>query len=129
MSDLVMIDTSCWVEFFRNNDNNIADNVQNLIQTDRACLCGIIELEIIQGIRNTQQSSLIKDLFTILPYFDFQRSDFINSGITIRELRATGITVAISDTLIAELCIRNSLFIYSTDKDFNYFPNIQKYLP
>ncbi len=128
MSNLVMIDSSCWIKYFRNNDQDIAQNVENLFQSDRVCLCGIIELEIIQGIRSKQQTSLIKYVFTALPYFDFQRIDFINSGNTIRELRLKGITVAPSDALIAELCIRNNFTLYTKDNDFNFFPKLKRYL-
>jgi predicted nucleic acid-binding protein len=128
MSNLVIIDSSCWIKYFRNNDQVVAKNVENLIQEARACLCGIIEMEIIQGIKSKQQNLSIKYVFTALPYFEFQRIDFINSGNTIRELRLNGITVAPSDALIAELCIRNNLSLYTKDNDFNNFPKLKRYL-
>jgi predicted nucleic acid-binding protein len=127
MNKLIMIDSSCWIKYFRNSDDVISENIQELIKNNTACLCGIIELEIIRGIKNTKQEDLVKDLFSILKYFDFQRDDFINAGSTIRRLSTKGITITPSDCLIAELCIKNNLSIYTVDKDFNYFINLEKY--
>lgn len=128
MNDLVMIDSSCWIKYFRNNDIIVAESVEFLIKSERACICGMIELEIIQGIRNSGQELMISKLFSILPYYEFTRNDFINSGNTIKILRLSGITLAPSDTLIASLCLRNDIMIYSKDSDFNYFPDLKRYL-
>jgi predicted nucleic acid-binding protein len=118
MNDYVMIDSSCWVEFLRGGNKDIADKVEGLIESDRAAICGIVELEIIQGIRNKNQSVLIRNLFGIIKYYDFERKDFINSGDSIKKLRSEGITIAPSHALIAELCIRNKLSLMTLDKDF-----------
>ncbi|MBM2815069.1 MAG: hypothetical protein HW421_1831 [Ignavibacteria bacterium] len=125
MSELIMIDSSCWIKYFRNSDIEIADKVESFIKSDRACICGIIELEIVQGIRSIQQSSIIQDVFSVLTYFDFQRPDFIKAGNTISDLRQNGISVALSDSLIAELCKRIELKIFTTDNDFSYFQGLE----
>ncbi len=119
MANLIMIDSSCWIKFFRNSDKDVADKVQLLIENDSACICGIIELEIIQGIKSKRQKEEVEQLFSILKYFDFERRDFINAGSRIRDLRKEGITLTPSDVLIAELCIRNSITFYSLDKEFD----------
>ena len=43
----VMIDSSVWIEYFRNGAGRISDNVDYLIDHDKVALCGIIEIEII----------------------------------------------------------------------------------
>ena len=122
-----MIDSSCWIKYFRNDIPKIADSVQKLIEEDRACICGIIELEIIQGIKNEQQSKIIKDLFSIIPYYNFDREDFISAGNRIKNLITKEITFAISDSLIAEICIRNQIELFTLDNDFR-FSKIYYYL-
>lgn len=127
MNNNVMIDSSCWIKYFRNDIPKIADSVQKLIEEDRACICGIIELEIIQGIKNEQQSKIIKDLFSIIPYYNFDREDFISAGNRIKNLITKEITFAISDSLIAEICIRNQIELFTLDNDFR-FSKIYYYL-
>ena len=127
MNEFVLIDSSCWIKFFRNSDKIIADTVTHLIKSDQACLCGIIELELFQGIKSVQQLKNIQDVFSILTYYHFQREDYIKAGNTIRNLRLNGISVSLSDSLIAELCQRNNLRIFTTDTDFKYFNDLKIY--
>jgi predicted nucleic acid-binding protein len=126
MAHLIMIDSSCWIKFFRNSDKDVADKVQFLIENDSACICGIIELEIMQGIKSKRQQEEVKQLFSILKYIEFKRRDFINAGSRIRDLRKEGITLAPSDVLIAEVCIRNSITLYSLDKDFDCIKELHR---
>jgi predicted nucleic acid-binding protein len=128
MANLTMIDSSCWIKFFRNSDKDIADKVQLLIENDSACICGIIELEILQGIKSAKQRSQVEESFYYIKYFDFQRRDFINAGNRIRNLRKDGITIAPSDVLIAEICIRNSFNLFTLDNDFQYTVELKKYV-
>ncbi|MCX7735778.1 MAG: PIN domain-containing protein [Candidatus Kapabacteria bacterium] len=127
MNEIVMIDSSCWIKFLRNSDENIADLVQSLIQKDLAAICGITELEVIQGVKSYKQAEMIKDLFSSLIYYEFSREDFINAGNRIRKLRENGITLAISDVLIAELTIRNNLKLLTTDNDFRFIEELVFY--
>ncbi len=127
MNELVMIDSSCWIEYLRNSDQKIADTVVDLIQNHQACICGIIEMEIVQGIRNKKQAELVSNLFDILKYYTIVREDFINAGKRIIEMKKKGIIVATSDCLIAEICIKNNLKLYTKDKDFNYFQKLKLY--
>jgi len=124
MAKFIMIDSSCWIKFFRNSNIEVADKVQYYIEKDSACICGIVELEIMQGIRSNRQLNLVKDLFSIIKYYDIQRSDFINSGNRIRNLRQEGITLAPSDVIIAEICIRNSLDLFTLDQDFSFIEEL-----
>ena len=126
MANLIMIDSSCWIKFFRNSDKNVADKVQYLIENDNACICGIIELELVQGIKSEKQKRQVEELFSYIKYSDLQRRDFINAGSRIRDLRKKGITLAPSDVLIAELCIRNSITLYSLDKDFDIINELHR---
>ena len=126
MNDLVMIDTSAWIKYFRNSDSKIADIVQNLIETNKAAICGIIEMEIFNGIKSKSKLNDYKDLFSEIEYFEMAREDFRNAGMRMSRLRENGITVSPTDTIIAELCIRNKLNLLTTDADFNHFKELEK---
>lgn len=122
----VLIDSSVWIEYFRKGDGKIFDIVDELLDTDRAVLCGIVEMEILQGIKKKERK-LIKDLFSVLPYSDFIREDFINAGNLLNQLRTNGITIPSTDCVIGALCQRHKYQILTLDKHFDYLENVRKH--
>ena len=122
----VMIDSSVWIEYFRNGAGRISDNVDYLIDHDKVALCGIIELEIIQGMRPKERTRIIS-LFDALHYIETTRIDYKTAGEYLGRLRAKGISIPSTDSLIAVLCFRKNLQLFSTDRHFDAFSDIKRY--
>jgi len=102
----VLIDSSVWIKYFRRGESVVAEAVDSLLDAGRVVLCGMVELEIIQGLRQHERQ-LVESLFQALPYIETTRQDFIAAGNRLAELRQTGITIPAADGLIATLCIRH----------------------
>src|SRR5579862_9033771 len=95
----VLIDSSVWIHYFRQDKSPIVEHVNVLLDQDRVVLCGIVELEILQGLR-AKESARIQELFEALSYIDTERDDFIAAGKMLNQLRSKGVTMAASDCLI-----------------------------
>mgnify|MGYP006423458897 CR=1 FL=1 len=118
---MVLIDTSAWIEFLRRSgDWNIADEVAELLDRDLAATCGMIELELIQGLF-PREAERVQSLFQALHYVDLTREDYVAAGCILRGLRQRGITVPSSDGLIAAAATRRSLPLLSIDRHFLHF--------
>lgn len=122
--DRVLLDSSVWIEYFRKGKSPISHLVDHFLDEDHVTLCGIIELEIIQGLRKHERQK-IKDLFIAIPFIDSEREDFIEAGEELCRLRQKGITLPASDALIAAICIRRNLSLLTLDKDFSYFDKLK----
>ncbi len=125
MSELVMIDTSCWIPYFRGTDKKIEDEIVFLLSSDKAAICGIVELEVVQGIKNKKHEYQVRELVSYIKYLPFEREDFVNAGKRMNRLRKKGITLAVSDSLIAEICIRNHIKLLTNDADFKQINEIE----
>jgi len=121
----VLIDTSVWIEYFRSGSGKIYDTVDILLDVDRVILCGIVEMEILQGLRPKERSTL-KELFSAIDYADIIREDYVNAGNILNLLRIKGITIPSSDAIIAALCIRVNCELLTLDKHFDYIEKIKK---
>lgn len=121
----VLIDSSVWINYFKPGKSIVAETVNTLLDEDRAVLCGMVELEILQGLRN-KEHNLVKDLFSALHYIETTREDFINAGTTLNHLRQKGITIPSSDCLIAAQCIRLHYSLYTLDNDFKHIPSLKR---
>ena len=66
----VLIDTSVWIEFFRNRDPNLVNVVRKLIKSNRAYLCGVPLSELLQGIKNQRERMTVKKALHGLPFIE-----------------------------------------------------------
>lgn len=117
----VIIDTSAWIEFFNKPESEIGDSVAKLIETDNAILMGVILAELLCGIRNKKEANTLGDLSEVLPYAHTGPEDWVQVGTTLNHLRKKGITVPLTDALIATVAKRNNYSILTLDKHFTHF--------
>ncbi len=52
----VLIDTSGWIDFFRNPEGSTGDKVSALIENDNAYLTGVIEAELLHGVHGKKET-------------------------------------------------------------------------
>jgi len=116
----VLIDTSAWIAFFRSGDSPVADVVSGLIRSDRATLVGPVLAELLHGVRTEKEASNLRRVAIVLQYVEVDRSDWEAAGERLRQLRSKGVTVPLTDALIAAIATRRSLDVLSLDAHFQH---------
>lgn len=119
----VVIDSCIWIDYFKGG--KVSSLVDDLLLDNKATICGMIELEILQGVRPKEQMK-IQDLFEALHFIESKREDFISAGLLLNKLRTKGITIPASDCLIAAQCIREDLPLLTLDNDFKNIHELQQ---
>jgi len=122
-----MVDSSAWIQYFRRGEGVISDAVDRLLEEDRALLCGVVEAEILQGLRSAERDK-VADLLTALKYLDAERQDFLRAGKRLGELRRSGITIPLTDALIGALCSRHGVALLTLDRHFDHMPEVERFL-
>ncbi|HLB41552.1 MAG TPA: PIN domain-containing protein [Gammaproteobacteria bacterium] len=122
----ILIDSSVWISYFKQNENIVTGHVNLLLDEDRVALCGMVELEILQGLRGKEHTK-IEDLFLALHFIEATQQDFIAAGLMLNQLRGKGVTISSSDCLIAAQCLRCNLQIFTLDSDFKHIHTLKKY--
>jgi predicted nucleic acid-binding protein len=121
----VLVDTSAWIDYLRAGSGEVSDVVDMLLAEDRAVLCGVVEMELLQGVRPHERRELV-DLLQALPYVETERVDFVAAGQRMAELRGKGITIPNSDCLIGILCVRHNLTLLTLDSHFDHLPEVPR---
>lgn len=121
----VLVDTSVWIDFFRHGESAASLQLDNLLEERQVVLCGIVELELLQGARAADKSTLT-ELLSGLPYLEASREDFQKAGELLGTLRSKGFQIPATDGLIAALCLRHNLSILTLDRHFNHFHGLKK---
>jgi predicted nucleic acid-binding protein len=118
----VLIDTCAWIDFLKNQNGQLGDQVAELINTEQARLCGPVITELLQGVRSGQQAvkefSQLNLLFERIPILTCTEPDWLKAGHTLQNLRSQGITLPLIDALIASIAKRNQVSVLTIDKHF-----------
>jgi predicted nucleic acid-binding protein len=118
---VVIVDTSAWIEFFRNGEPAVVRKVDLCLEKNLVGIGDLIYCEIMQGIKSPTERKTISALMLSLPRYDMV-------GFTIAEkaaenyrlLRVKGITIRKTiDVLIATFCVESGFQLVHYDRDFN----------
>lgn len=120
----VLIDTSAWVKFFRKGHDPVSDRVDELIDAGQAVLTGPVLTELLQGCKSEAEQWKLLRLLTPIRYADVSRGDWAIAGDVLARLRRRGITLPLTDALIATVAQRNGFPVLTLDKHFQHL-NVQ----
>jgi predicted nucleic acid-binding protein len=119
----MIVDTSVWIDFFRDNDTwQVAVLAERLVADEPIALTDVIFTEILQGlvdersVRRVERRLLVHDVFVLNPLEDHRRAAALN-----RTCRRGGVTIRRPlDCLIAAICIRERRPLLHADVDFDH---------
>jgi len=115
-----LIDTSAWIDFFRNKLSPYGEIVAMLIEQDAAVITGSVIAELLQGLKSQREGDALRELLSIIPYIEVINNDWNAAGNLLGKLRRRGITVPLTDALIAVVAKRNNCNILTIDKHFDH---------
>ncbi len=124
----VLVDTSVWVDYLRQGRSPSSLELDLLLEEGRAVLCGVVELELLQGVHPHDKPALA-ELLSALPYVETEREDFRTAGEILGHLRARGIQIPATDGLIAAACLRQKLALLTGDRHFDQIQHLPKHGP
>ena len=120
----ILADSSVLIEFFRpGGREDIRGEVGSLLENGRLAVCGIVVSELLQGVRAGEKAPL-QDLLGEAQYVELTRPDFEAAGEACNALRRKGHKVPVTDALIASLCGRLKMPLFTLDSHFHQFQGL-----
>jgi predicted nucleic acid-binding protein len=126
---MVIADTSVWIPFFNRPDSREKATLDLLIDADEVALVGVVLAEVLQGCRTPSERETLSEALSALPYFEVTSSTWIRTGDLSAQLLRKGVTLPLSDLLIAVLAIEHGCRVYSLDTHFKKIPGVPLYFP
>jgi tRNA(fMet)-specific endonuclease VapC len=114
---MILVDTSAWVEFFRNR-NPVADKVGTLLESNRAALAGPILTELLRGVRSVKERAHLTELLDGCHWLAQPADLWVHAGELGAMARKKGKTVKTLDLLIASYALQHNAPLLTTDADF-----------
>ncbi|WP_296493181.1 PIN domain-containing protein [Rhodoferax sp.] len=116
----VLIDTCAWIDFLRQPQGSLGDQVAQLLASDRAALCGAVQAELMQGAKGRKEQEQLDFLLANVPCLDIIPADWLSAGRLLAQLRAKGLQVPLSDALIAVCARRHQAPVLTLDQHFQH---------
>ena len=118
----LFVDTSVWSLAFRRDAPASSVEVLALRQAlegdDTIVTTGVILQELLQGFLVPRARKDIIERFSALPLLVPDRQNHIAAAELRNKCRREGVQIGTIDALLAQLCIRHSLTLLTTDQDF-----------
>ena len=123
----LFVDTSVWSLALRRDGPASAPQVAALVKAiengEPILTTGLVLQELLQGFSGPKAREQILDRFTALPLLVPDRADHVEAAVLRNTCRRHGIQIGTIDALLAQLCIRHSLLMLSSDRDFQSMAN------
>ena len=120
----IIVDTSVWIEYLKNR-TTITEKLDQLLLAGHICTLGPVVAELLQGARTEKDYQLLINSISGLSYVETAVEDWIKAGTISFKLKKKGITIPITDCLIAVVAMRLNASIMSYDQHFEAIPNLK----
>jgi predicted nucleic acid-binding protein len=118
----LLVDTSVWSLALRRDGSLSAPEVvalRNALEGGEIVVTtGLVLQELLQGFAGPRMRKEIIERFGALPLLSPDRQDHIDAAELRNGCRRAGLQVGTIDAIIAQLCLRHSLTLLTTDNDF-----------
>jgi len=112
------VDTSVWIDYFRDPASVYKKILMDLIEEDRIYTNGIVVAELLIGAKSALEFDVASDLRTGVRFLESDAAFFLQTGRNGYHLRRKGLTVPLSDVMIATHCLEHDLTLISQDRHF-----------
>jgi predicted nucleic acid-binding protein len=124
MDTRIIVDTTIWIEFFRNTESAVSNHLKDLLRQRRVLMVGMVLAEILQGVKVPKEANLVLTGFTKLPYSEMTQDRWQQAGEISASLRKKGTTIPLSDLIIAACALAEGHEIYTLDPHFKRIPGV-----
>ena len=123
---MILVDTSVWIEIFRDQTGYIVKAFQKTIGTENYAISRFQQLELLQGTRDEKEWSLLENYLSTQYYLETSEGTWHEAARIYFELRRKGVTInSPIDCCIAQIAIENGALLMHRDKDFEKISRIR----
>ena len=123
----VLVDTSVWSLALRRRRLTEAPEtaeLAELVREGRVSLLGPVRQELLSGITEEKQYTVLRDHLRAFPDVELDPGDYEEAAVFFNRCRARGVQGSNTDFLICAAATRRQLGILTTDADFRHFAKL-----
>ena len=118
MAAEILVDTSVWIDYFRKPESETGEKIIKHLKRGSISTCGVVVFEVLQGASDPAEYSFLEENLKGLQFLEADSGAFFEAGRISYDLRKQGITLPLSDILIASLALSNHQVLWTKDHHF-----------
>jgi len=119
MNTGIIVDTCVWIAFFREPESELTLQLKGLLLERKVIMVGMVMAEILQGVKAQKEANLVKQSLEKLPYLEVTREIWETAGKMSASLRGAGVTIPLSDLILAAAALSGDHEIFTIDPHFH----------
>jgi len=123
-----LVDTSSWVEYLRDRKSEAGDTVEVLVLSGNAAWCDMTLVELWHGVRGPKEKRELAEMENEIERIPVDQATWRLASKVALRCRESGITVPMSDIVIAGCAVTHKLELEHCDKHFDDLLPIAKAL-
>lgn len=123
-AEKILIDTSVWIEYFRNKSSPVSERVDRILGEDEVYIPRIVMAELMQGARSAKELSIVEDFFDAFHVIDQKEDSWIKAGRLSYELKKKGKNIHLFDCYIAVIGQEYGCKIFTLNRHFREIQNV-----
>lgn len=117
-------DTCVWIDFLKGRNTTLTLQLEQALLQGEVYTCGVVLYELLQGIRNPGEDEQVRTAFDALTMLEMTAQTWVSAAKLSSELRKQGITLPMSDIIIAAVATEQGLTVMTVDTHFKHIPNL-----
>jgi predicted nucleic acid-binding protein len=115
-----LVDSSAWIFSLRRDSvESIKHRIDELLAQNAVTITGMIRLELLAGARTRPEFDQLNFPLSTLPQLETVDDSWVRAGRLAFDLRRRGLTVPLTDVLIASTALENDATILHADTHFD----------
>ena len=120
MIEKFMIDSNVWITYFRDENYRLTPFIKDLMEKDQVYINGIILVELLKGAKSEKNYRGLRNSLDGLHFLEIDKGLFNSISEAAFKLRQKGVTVPLTDLVIAIQCVENGLILIEEDRHFEF---------
>ena len=122
---MIILDTSIWIEFLKQNPSYY-EKVIDLLENQKILAVECIFAELLQGARSQKEWGLLEDYLATQYYLEASDNTWRDAARVYFELRRRGVTInSPVDCCIAQIALEHGALLLHRDKDFEKISRVR----
>jgi len=127
-AELTCVDTSAWIEYFRNTPHPIVGLIRDLVAAARVCVADVVVGELFQGVRAPRERAILDVFADTIPVVAGTPAAWKAAGQLAAGARARGKTLHLIDCYLARLASEHRLAVLTCDRHFETLQTLVPHL-
>jgi predicted nucleic acid-binding protein len=125
---MFLIDTSVWVNLFRDRTGTVRQTLETLVKDESIFLSRFTQMELLQGCRDEREWTLLQTYLQEQDYIEQTANTWVCAARIYYDLQRQGVTIRSSiDCCIAQLAIESQLTLIHNDRDFDAIQKVRSF--